>query len=159
MAISKAYLNVDDISYTQKHLMCIMGLLLPPVPFFLMTGPNYTFKTKEFFICVLLMIVLWFAAIIYAVWFVYIGFDEGRKNGYQRLNNDPERREPATTARAGSAPTAPTAPAASDSPVEPPAASQEPAEASLPSYEESEEAHPTQSSADSKPLGDHKIQH
>lgn len=105
------------------------------------------------------MIVLWFAAIIYAVWFVYIGFDEGRKNGYQRLNNDPERREPATTARAGSAPTAPTAPAASDLPVEPPAASQEPAEASLPSYEESEEAHPTQSSADSKPLGDHKIQH
>lgn len=142
MAVSKAYTEVDNLSYTQKHLMCILGLLLPPVPFFLMTGPRYTVRTKEFWIAVLLTIVFYIAAVAYAVWFIYVGFEEGRKNQYQRLGEDPERAEPVPEHE-------PELSAHAD-------AATSPAEPSLPSYEESEShSYPE----DKKPLGDHKIQH
>lgn len=141
MAISKAYTEVDDLSYTQKHLMCILGLLLPPVPFFLMTGPRYTVRTKEFWISVLLMIVFYIAALVYVVWFIYVGFEEGRKNQYQRLSEDPERAEPVPEHESELSHADAAAPPA--------------AEPSLPSYEESESrSYPE----DKKPLGDHKIQ-
>ncbi|PVH18182.1 uncharacterized protein CXQ87_001099 [Candidozyma duobushaemuli] len=139
MGISKVYTEVDDLSYTQKHLMCILGILLPPVPFFLMTGPKYTVKTKEFWISVFLMIFLYIVAIIYVVWFIYIGFEEGRTGSYHRLAEDPERAEPAP-----------------ESQPAPEQQSNAEASPSLPSYEESEvNSFPKEN----KHLGDHKIQH
>lgn len=139
MGISKVYTEVDDLSYTQKHLMCILGILLPPVPFFLMTGPKYTVKTKEFWISVFLMIFLYIVAIIYVVWFIYIGFEEGRTGLYHRLAEDPERAEPAP-----------------ESQPAPEQQSNAEASPSLPSYEESEvNSFPKEN----KHLGDHKIQH
>lgn len=143
MGISKVYTEVDDLSYTQKHLMCILGILLPPVPFFLMTGPKYTVKTKEFWISVFLMIFLYIVAIVYVVWFIYIGFEEGRTGLYHRLAEDPERAEPA-----------PESLSAHESLSAPEQQSE--ASPSLPSYEESEE---NSFPKDKKHLGDHKIQH
>lgn len=148
MAISKAYLDVEDLTYPQKHLMCIMGLILPPVPLFLMTGPRYTVRTKEFWVSILLALVFWFFAIVYTVWFIYIGFDEGRKNGYQRVDAEEAvgrflENEPLETPE--EAPQTPTESSSHDAP-----------EAALPSYDESELAHPLDKKT---PLGDHKIQH
>lgn len=136
--------------------MCILGLLLPPVPFFLMTGPKFTLRTKEFWISVLLTIFLYFGAIIYAVWFIYIGFDEGRKTDYQRLDNDLERGE---SARAGETHSATAATAAGAEPEQGRESYEAHSDAPLPSYEESEGANLPSDGKDSKHLGDHKIQH
>lgn len=91
--ISKVYLHADEQTRTQQHILCLLGIILPPVPIFILTAPKYTVRTKEFWINILLCIVFYFGAIIHTVWFVYIGFPKGRLNGYERLENDLEARD------------------------------------------------------------------
>lgn len=97
MTLSQPFLQSEIPTRQEQHLLCLMGVFLPPVPFFVLTGPNYTIKTKEFAISTLLTVVprfllfskdffsmilvfllFWAILVSYSIWFIYIGLDKGR---------------------------------------------------------------------------------
>lgn len=97
MAISRPFLDSQAPTRQEQLLLTIMGVILPPAPLFVMTGPHYTIKTKEFAISCLLTVfprflsftkslfeilvvffIFWVIAVSYTIWFIFIGYDKGR---------------------------------------------------------------------------------
>lgn len=95
MALSKAFVEARQPSKEEKTMLYIMALILPPCPFFVLTGPNFTCRTWEFAIAVGIQIlavvaflvfggfnVPWLlcqiAGFVYAFRFVHSGFERGR---------------------------------------------------------------------------------
>lgn len=98
MPVSPAFLQTPLPNETQKLLLVLLAIFLAPLPIYLLTGPRYTIRTKEFFISVLLTILIPFGGFLYAVYFILIGLPQALAaaggEGYIRINNDLEHGEP-----------------------------------------------------------------
>lgn len=140
--ISAAFAEAEMPDATQRLLLVILGLFLPPLPIFMLTGPRYTIWTKEFFIALFLTLFpFFFVGFLYTLYFVCVLFPQSRGivngEGYERI---PEDLELAT-------------PAAVDAPLI------EVMEPELPSYEESEgPSAAREEPRDVKSNGDNKVQ-
>ncbi|KAF3989015.1 hypothetical protein FT663_00607 [Candidozyma haemuli var. vulneris] len=95
MAISKPFVNAREPTKDEKIMLYIMALIAPPCPFFVLTGPNYTCRTWEFFVSVMLQLacvaaivvgrgfnIIWLlvqaVSYVYSFRFVHSGFQKGR---------------------------------------------------------------------------------
>ncbi|EEQ40249.1 Proteolipid membrane putative modulator family protein [Clavispora lusitaniae] len=143
MKISSSFAETPLPSTTQKYLLVLMALLLPPLPIFLLTSPKHTIRTKEFFISFLLTFLMYFAGILYSIYFICFAFPSSKTDGYFRLGDEENQNAPV---QAEAAAPAKAAPAETVSQTEGPSDG-------LPSYEESE----TPKDIASK-VGDHKVQ-
>lgn len=92
MPISARFAESPLPDTSQKYLLVLMAIFVPPLPIYLLTGPKHTIKTKEFFLSCLLTILLCLAGVIYSIYFVCVWFPESKKEGYFPLND--EEREP-----------------------------------------------------------------
>lgn len=158
MPVSPAFLQTPLPNETQKLLLVLLAIFLAPLPFYLLTGPRYTIRTKEFFICVLLTILVPFGGFLYAVYFILIGLPlalaAAGGDGYIRINNDlehgephPEGEETPSEAEPAAPKMAPSHTLYSDSPE------------NLPSYEEVEgSSNGVRAPVDTKFGGDNKVQ-
>lgn len=151
MNVSPAFRNTTPPNETQKLLLVLLAVFLAPLPIYLLTGPKYTVRTKEFLLSFLLMILVPFGGFLYSVYFICVGLPNALAHGegYVRLNNDLES---SAILSEESAPT--------PQPTPQPAAklSSEP-DASLPSYEEVEGSSNGAVRAPVDVKGDHKVQH
>lgn len=143
MPISPRFAETPLPTTSQKYLLVLMAVFLPPLPIYLLSGPKHTIKTKEFFLSLLLSILMWLAGVLYAIYFICVAFPASKNEGYFRLD---EEREPIAAARAQPEAEAPAGPAVSEG-------SSAGAQDGLPAYEE----HQTSAPSDFK--GDHKVQH
>lgn len=135
-------------STSQKYLLVLMAILVPPLPIYLLTGPKHTMKTKEFFLSLLLTILMYLAGMLYSIYFVCVAFPESKNEGYFRLN-DEERQPIVATAEAQSEGDVSSAEATATAGSSATATTEE----GLPAYEELHAPAPL----DFK--GDHKVQH
>ncbi|KAM9901296.1 hypothetical protein OXX69_008763 [Metschnikowia pulcherrima] len=91
MAISPEFLHSDMPSGVQSFLLVLLALFVPPLPIYLLTGPNHTFKTKEFLICCVLTIFFFVIGVFYSVIFVLSIFPSARieagRDGYLRVGD------------------------------------------------------------------------
>lgn len=152
MNVSPAFRQAAPPNETQKLLLVLLAVFLAPLPIYLLTGPKYTIRTKEFLISFLLMLLVPFGGFLYSLYFICVGLPHALAHGegYVRLNNDLESSAilPENDAPAPQAPAKPTS------------AEPEHYNAPLPSYEEVEGSSNGASSqfpVDVK--GDNKVQH
>lgn len=96
MPISTHFAETPLPTTSQKYLLVLMALFVPPLPIYLLSGPKHTIKTKEFFLSLLLAILVWFAGTLYSIYFVCVAFPESKNEGYFRL--DDEERQPIVAA-------------------------------------------------------------
>lgn len=143
MPISPAFSQAELPDATQKLLLVLLGVFLPPLPIYLLSGPKYTVWTKEFFVAVLLTLLFFFGGFLYTLYFVCVLFPESRSQpngeGYFRIPEDLEHQsEPAAAPEA-------CVPETVSSP---------------PTYEESEGPSASREAPkDTKFTGDNKVQH
>lgn len=107
MRISKAYLEARAFDKNEKTMLYVMALILPPVPLFVMTGPNYTIRTVEFWMATwfqlgavgsivitrrlnVFYVLFQLAALIYSFRFVHSGFERGRSLSTGYIDETPE---------------------------------------------------------------------
>ncbi|CAH2354396.1 hypothetical protein CLIB1423_16S01750 [[Candida] railenensis] len=64
-----------------KLFLAIMAFILPPLPLFLLTGPNYTIFTKEIFISLLLTIFGHIPGIIFSLYVIFYDSDPFASDG------------------------------------------------------------------------------
>lgn len=79
--ISKDFAHAELPNDTQRLLLVLLAILIPPLPIYMLTAPKYSVRTREFWISVLLMFVFNIAAIIYLIWFVVKAFPAAREGG------------------------------------------------------------------------------
>lgn len=149
----------ENPNFSQKILLVIMGLFIPPLPVFLLTGPNYTILTKEFFVTVLLTFLGHIPGVLFAIYYVLVEYPKTLHDpSYTRIDEEsrPRARVSPTPANGGY----------TDEPnneieVQAPAAGSSTSgpevEAPPPDYEEIVD--PKQREIDSKRVGDNKVQH
>lgn len=68
----------------QRFILCIAAIALPPLPVFLLSGPNYTVFTKEFLITLLLTVFGHLPGAIFALYFIFVV----HPSRYRRANSD-----------------------------------------------------------------------
>lgn len=71
-------------------VLAIMALFFPPLPVFLLTGPNYTILTKEVLISILLTIFGHLPGFIFSLYIIYK--KDTRIDGYTALEDDDSHR-------------------------------------------------------------------
>lgn len=78
------YADSNNPNSCQKILLVAMGLFVPPLPVFLLTEPNFSIWTMEFWITVVLTILGHVPGVLFAIYFVLIGFDKAKagREGY-----------------------------------------------------------------------------
>lgn len=83
MPISAAFADAPLPNDTQRFLLVLLAIFVPPLPIYLMTNPRYTVRTKEFFICLLLSVLVYFGGFLYALYFICVEFPRahGTPNG------------------------------------------------------------------------------
>lgn len=73
-----------------------MAFILPPLPIFLLTGPNYTVFTKEILISVILTLFGHVPGIIFSLYVIFLQYNRSR-DGYDSIDGDALLgRQPAT---------------------------------------------------------------
>ncbi|OBA19283.1 hypothetical protein METBIDRAFT_221150 [Metschnikowia bicuspidata var. bicuspidata NRRL YB-4993] len=91
MNISPEFLESDLPSSIQRVLLVLLALFVPPLPIYLLSGPNYSLNTKEFIICCLLTIFFFVIGVFYSVIFVLLIFPTARveagRDGYLRVGD------------------------------------------------------------------------
>lgn len=71
----------------QKLILVVMGIILPPLPVFLLLGN--TIFTMEFLVSVLLTLLGHLPGVLFAVYFILVKFPQTSRNeGYIRINDD-----------------------------------------------------------------------
>ena len=79
--------HTEPPSDFQKLVLVVMGLLLPPLPVFLLLGN--TIFTMEFLVSVLLTLLGHLPGVLFAVYFVLVKFPRTSRNeGYIRIDDD-----------------------------------------------------------------------
>lgn len=146
MPTSAAFHNSPPVDDTQRLLLCLIAVFLPPLPLFLLTRPNPTVRTKEFWTCLLLTVLFGIGGVLYAIYFICFEFPGANNGGYIRVGDD-EEQCPACVDEA------PTPKPAGSTRVE---RSETPTDG-LPSYEDLERT--SQGAPATKTAGDHKVQH
>lgn len=79
--ISRDFAHAELPNDTQRLLLVLLAILVPPLPIYMLTAPKYSVRTREFWISVLLMFTINIAAIIYLIWFVIKAFPAAREGG------------------------------------------------------------------------------
>ncbi|SGZ53604.1 CIC11C00000005343 [Sungouiella intermedia] len=164
MPISPAFLHSQPPNETQKLLLVLLAIFLAPLPFYLLTGPNYTIRTKEFLISFLLTLLVPFGGFLYALYFICVGLPQALAasgaDGYIRVNGDLEHGETAVAGDDAEAPAAPKDSGSKDAaPKAAPQSLYRDTPDNLPSYEEVEgSSNGARAPVDSKFGGDNKVQ-
>lgn len=150
LTVSPAFRQSTPPNETQKLLLLVLAVFVAPLPFYLLTGPKYTVRTKEFFLSLLLTLLVPFGGFLYAVYFICVALPlaVAGEQGYVRISDDLESGEVCGECE-GLSETQSSAPAAKN------------ASDSLPSYEEVEGSSngATRAPVDTKFTGDNKVQH
>lgn len=69
--VSPAYLDAESLLLNEKLMLLLFGFFFPPIPFYVMSGPQYTIKTKEFVLALVLTFTFWGLAVVYMAVFVW----------------------------------------------------------------------------------------
>lgn len=81
---------------SQRFILCVAAIVLPPLPVFLLSAPHYTVFTKDFLICLLLTCFGHFPGAIFALHFVLVLFPSRYRHShsdYVSLPTDDEASE------------------------------------------------------------------
>lgn len=151
--ISPVFLEANVPSTVQNVFLVLLAILVPPLPIYLLTGPNYTVKTKEFLICLIITLCFTLFAVFYALYFVLILFPNANeaREGYIRIDEESPLEPEPVQAQEGPEPSTKASVTGSPEPLQ---------EAGLPSYEESEGSSTGEPRPDNmNKFGDHKVQH
>lgn len=94
--VSASYQNGHVPNFTQQVILAILGFILPPLPIFLLTSPNYTIFTKEFLVSVILTLLGHVPGVLFSLYFIFIEYARahegagGPRDGYIRINENDE---------------------------------------------------------------------
>lgn len=154
------FIDSDKPNTIQRVLLVAMGVFIPPLPIYLLTEPNFTILTTEFWISVVLTLLGHVPGVLFAVYFVLIGFDKvsEAREGYIVIGDEDD-----LEANPVGQPDLAQQPAVAEPPhqdlsiskVEPPQTTSN--EPEPPRYEDIV-GHDQPQQSDSKQSGDHKVQ-
>lgn len=151
LTTSPAFRQAALPNETQKLLLVLLAIFVPPLPIYLLTAPRYTIRTKEFLISVLFTLLMPFGGFLYAIYFICIKLPEALSEGpgHIRIGDDLEAGEDCLECADGQAEAAPQ-PKTNTAPSD-----------GLPTYEEAEGSSDgaTRAPIDTKFTGDNKVQH
>lgn len=90
--ISPEFLEADLPSGIQKFLLVLLAFFVPPLPIYLLSGPRFSFGTKEFIISCVLSICFFVIGVFYSLIFILQLFPAARaeagRDGYIRVGDD-----------------------------------------------------------------------